>query len=279
MGYEVAVTPLQLAAAYATFANGGELVEPALVKEIVANDGTVLFRHQRRVVRRVISKPIADKIRHLLLDVVDEGTGLQAALNNYLLAGKTGTPRSVVRGRYVDGRYNPNFVGLFPGDNPQYVIVVKLTAPRSSIFAANTAAPVTKAILQAAIAARDAALDRSALASSVVSARKDGVRPAVAQQAGEPRQTLAAGPTHDDSAETRSVPFVVTLPLKGDGPVPRVARAVPDVRGLDLRDAVRSLHSAGFRVQLARSGGPPATNPAAGELAATGTLIRLHFDY
>jgi cell division protein FtsI (penicillin-binding protein 3) len=279
MGYEISATPLQLAAAYASFANGGELVEPSLVKEIVAPDGSVQFKHQRRVVRRVMAKPTADKVRHMLLDVVDEGTALQAALDNYLLAGKTGTPRSTVRGRYVEGRYNPNFVGLFPGDNPQYVIVVKLTAPRSSIFAANTAAPVTKVILQAAIAARDAALDRSQLAASVVPTRKPNAKQASVQQAGEVRQVAAAATRNDSALETGSVPYVVTLPLKPSGPVPRVARPVPDVRGLDLRDAVRSLHSAGFRVQLARAGGPPTTSPAAGEVAATGTLIRLHFDY
>jgi cell division protein FtsI (penicillin-binding protein 3) len=279
MGYEVAVTPLQLAAAYATFANGGELVEPSLVKEIIAPDGTVPFKHERRVVRRAVSKPVADKMRHMLLDIVDEGTALQAAVDNFQLAGKTGTPRATVRGRYVEGRYNPNFVGLFPADNPQYVIVVKLTAPRSSIFAANTAAPVTKVILQAAIAARDAALDRARLASSMVPTKKDSAKQPVIQQAGAPRQVAASATREDSSVEKGSAPYVVTLPLQPARPAPRVARAVPDVRGLDLRGAVRSLHSAGFRVQLARAGGPPATSPAAGELAATGTLIRLHFDY
>ncbi len=166
MGYEIAVTPLQLAAAYATFANGGKLIEPALIKEIRSPEGEVRYRHVPRVVRRVMADSVAAKVRHMLLDVVDEGTALQAALDNYLLAGKTGTPRATVRGRYIQGRYNPNFVGLFPGDNPQYVIVVKLTAPKAAIFAAETAAPVTKAILEAAIAARNAALDRGKLASS-----------------------------------------------------------------------------------------------------------------
>lgn len=277
MGYELSVTPLQLAAAYAPLANGGELVEPTLVKEIIAPDGTVRFKHERRVVRRVVSKPVADKVRHMLLDVVDEGTAAQASLDNYKLAGKTGTPRATVRGRYVAGRYNPNFVGLFPGDNPQYVIVVKLTAPSSSIFAANTAAPVTKVILQAAVAASNAALDRSRLAASVVPPKKE-LATAV-QQSGEARR-VASVPARDDSiGDHESVPYVVTLPLGPSKPAPRVARAVPDVRGLDLRDAVRSLHSAGFRVQLARAGGPASTSPAAGAMAPTGTLIRLNFAY
>ena len=284
IGYEIAVTPLQLAAAYAPFANGGELVEPALVKEILAPDGTVLYEHQRRAVRRVMSKPVADKVRHMLLDVVDEGTALQAALDNYLLAGKTGTPRATVHGRYVGGRYNPNFVSLFPGDNPQYVVVVKMTAPQSSIFAAQTAAPVTKSILEAAVAARNAALDRVKLASSVLPTKRDSIR-----QSGEPRvtgldvaenrATEVAAPVPDTADRRGKVPYVYTLPRGPEVPPPRTMRAVPDVRGLMLRDAVRSLHSAGFRVQLAKSnGGETSTTPAAGALARPGTLVRLIFD-
>jgi cell division protein FtsI (penicillin-binding protein 3) len=278
MGYEISVTPLQLALAYAVFANGGELVEPALVKEIIAPDGAVLFRHTKRVVRRVVSKPVADKVRHILLDVVDEGTALKAAIDNYLLAGKTGTPRSAVHGQYVVGRYNPNFVGIFPGDNPQYVIVVKLTAPQTSIYASETAAPVTKAILQAAVAARDAALDRTRLAKSRLPASANpGPRNAI-EQAGI-MDVAGIDSTRGDSA-----PYVVILPAPRQQQASRTARPVPDVRGLMLREAVRSLHRAGFRVQLARGAtgtGTPSvsTTPAAGQLAPTGTLVRLVFNY
>src|SRR5205085_6211068 len=169
MGYEMSVTPLQLAVAYASFANGGELVEPALVKEIRAPDGTPLYRHRKRVVRRVLTADVANRMRTMLLNVVENGTALQADLSSFLLAGKTGTPRRTVNGRYAAQQYNPNFVGLFPGDEPQYVIVVKLTNPRDakgSFYSAATAAPLTKTVLQAALAARDAALDRHKLASS-----------------------------------------------------------------------------------------------------------------
>jgi cell division protein FtsI (penicillin-binding protein 3) len=281
MGYEISVTPLQLASAYAVFANGGKLVEPALVDQIVGPDGSVKYKHAPRVVRQVVAPATADKVRHLLLDVVDEGTALQAALDNYLLAGKTGTPRGSVKGHYIAGRYNPNFVGLFPGDNPQYVIVVKLTAPQNSIFAAETAAPVTKAILQAAIASRDAALDRGKLASSVVPTKHDSSKDQVRQAgavAALPAKTAtdSQGRSADDGAEA----YVVSLPMAAPKPVSKVVHPVPDVRGLALRDAVRSLHDAGFRVRLARTPGNTATTtPPAGELATTGTLVRLLIDF
>jgi cell division protein FtsI (penicillin-binding protein 3) len=285
MGYEVSVTPLQLALAYATFANGGVLVEPALVKEIRSPDGDVLFRHSRRVVRRVMADTIANKVRRMLLDVVDEGTALQAALTNYMLAGKTGTPRGMLRGHYVAGRYNPNFVGIFPGDAPQFVIVVKLTAPQGSFYGGTTAAPLTKAILQAAIAARDAALDRGKLASSLV--RRPASLGASVVQAGTQVTALDVAspeslPVDTVAEQAPSVPYIVTLPAGRTAAASADSlREVPAVRGLPLRDAVRSLHKAGFRVQVARTSASTSgsTSPAAGELAPSGTLVRLLFDY
>jgi cell division protein FtsI (penicillin-binding protein 3) len=281
MGYEISVTPLQLASAYAVFANGGKLVEPALVDQIVGPDGTVKYKHTPRVVRQVVAPATADKVRHLLLDVVDEGTALQAALDNYLLAGKTGTPRGSVKGHYIAGRYNPNFVGLFPGDNPQYVIVVKLTAPQNSIFAAETAAPVTKAILQAAIASRDAALDRGKLASSVVPTKHDSSKDQVRQAGTVAALPKAASDSQGHSPNDGAEAYVVSLPMAAPKPAPKVVHPVPDVRGLALRDAVRSLHDAGFRVRLARAMGntPATTTPSAGELVTTGTLVRLLIDF
>lgn len=280
MGYEISVTPLQLAAAYAVLANGGELLEPTLVKEVRAPDGSVRYRHTRRVVRRVISEDVAQRMRRMLLNVVENGTALQADLSSYLLAGKTGTPRRTVNGRYAAQQYNPNFVGLFPADEPQYVIVVKLTNPRDergSFYGGSTAAPLTRAVLQAAIAARDAALDRNKLASSAASsggaARTATVTP------------IAAGGEIEAADDKRAPlpPFVVDLPhpVPTRMPVPKVVRQVPDVRGLVLRDAVRSLHSAGFQVRLIRSAAVSdgETSPSAGTLAAPGTLVRLSYDF
>jgi cell division protein FtsI (penicillin-binding protein 3) len=274
LGYEIAVTPLQLAAAYAAIANGGELLEPALIKEIRSPDGDLRFRHERRVVRRVIPADVAATLRGLLSGVVAHGTAVDADMVTYRLAGKTGTPRRTVDGRYAPMEYNPNFVGIFPAEAPQLVVVVKLGSPRSSIYGGQTAAPMTKAILEAALAARDAALNRSAL-----SAR------GAAAQAGTARRPVATARRNEETRReilpdtgSRSV----VLELAGqpqdhvNGVSRRELRAVPDVRGMTLRNAVRSLHSAGFRVQLAR-GAPPstATEPAAGVLASPGSLVRL----
>jgi cell division protein FtsI (penicillin-binding protein 3) len=291
MGYEISVTPLQLAVAYATFANGGELLEPSLVKEIRASDGSVIYRHQRRVVRRVLTPGIATRMRKMLLNVVENGTALQADLSSFLLAGKTGTPRRTVNGRYAAQQYNPNFVGLFPGDEPQFVIVVKLTNPRDgkgSFYSAATAAPLTKTVLQAALAARDAALDRDKLASSAGASLALRPDSSFAGDAG-PRARLASGEStlRVDSARRSlretvsagSVPYVVALgQRRANSRIAELPRAVPDIHGLSLRDAVRSLHGAGFHVRLVR-GTDGATEPAAGSLAPAGTVVRLFHDF
>lgn len=265
MGYELAVTPLQLALAYAAIANGGELVEPALVREIRDADGDVVYRHERRVVRRVVSTGIANRVRTMLGDVVQRGTGMQADLATFSVAGKTGTARRAADGSYAAGRYYASFVGLFPSDDPQYVIVVKLDDPAKE-YGGLTAAPVTRAVLEAALAARDAALDRRALAA----------------------HELRRAPSADDSTsraaasmperDTGNVPVVVALdePMRGAPRAPAHV-AVPSVRGLPLRDAVATLHKAGLRVELA-SGPEGTTSPAAGARVPPGSTVRLLHD-
>jgi cell division protein FtsI (penicillin-binding protein 3) len=272
MGYEVAVTPLQLALAYGAIANGGELLEPVLIREIRGADNEIRFHAERRVVRRVMPSDVAKTLRQLLSGVVERGTAVDADMSTFQLAGKTGTPRRIVGGKYAPRQYNPNFVGLFPAEAPQLVIVVRISNPKGDFYGGRTAAPMTKTILEAALAARDAALDRSTLGAATK------IRLAAKQQEGGSARTVVAAvgrgsvaPERADS--TRSV--TLDLPLRAERKSAAPARPVPNVHGLNLRDAVRSLHSAGFRVQLARATPGVLTEPASGALATAGTLVRL----
>jgi cell division protein FtsI (penicillin-binding protein 3) len=280
MGYEIMVTPLQLAAAYAAVANGGELLEPGLVKEVRSPDGKTLYRHERRVIRRVMSPEIARQVRELLVATVARGTAADADMATFAVAGKTGTARRTVLGQgYVARRYTASFVGLFPAEDPQYVILVKLDNPIGAYYGGKTAAPVSKVVLQAAVAARDAALDRGALVRHGRS--RAAARNLPLGDRSRPRDTLrlAAAPASALTPVVAPVAagarFVVDLP----GPaVVRLAvlplRPIPDVRGLPLRVAVRTLHRAGFNVQLG-IGPTGATLPGAGALARPGTVVRL----
>jgi cell division protein FtsI (penicillin-binding protein 3) len=257
IGYELAVTPLQLALAYAAIANGGELLEPGLIREIKRSDGTVLYRHVRRAIRRVMPVTIADTVRAMLVETVAHGTGSKADLSTFAVAGKTGTARRTEKNRgYVAGEYTATFVGLFPAADPQYVILVKINDPPArgaSYFASKAAAPVAKTVLEAAIAARDASLDRGVLAHKQTSAET----------------TMVAAAEVESSA-------TVDLPLRPARSVPRGApRAVPDVRGMPLRAAVRALHRAGLHVELT-DGPSGVTSPPSGTIVPEGAIVRLN---
>jgi cell division protein FtsI (penicillin-binding protein 3) len=291
MGYEVAVTPLQLVTAYAAIANGGELLEPHLVKEIRSNDGKVLYRAETRAVRRVMSGDVARTVQQMLLAVVQEGTATKADLATFDVAGKSGTARRTSQNEgYTAGNYTASFVGLFPGNDPQYVVLVKLDSPKGGHYAGgDIAAPVTQVVLRAALAARDAALDRQDLAASekTAVAKRSGegasvsANEAAASAKAEEQVKADAGsydPNGNVSARAQgeaTSSYVIDLPsTPKPGPIAIAPRRIPDVRGLSLRSAVRALHSSGFRVKLltATSIG---TLPAAGTMAAPGSLVQL----
>ncbi len=268
IGYELAVTPLQLALAYGAIANGGELLEPALVNEIRSPDGLLLYERHRRVARRVMGAEVARQLRDILIETVAHGTATGAGLPSFAVAGKTGTARRVQYGAgYGRNEYTASFVGLFPGRDPQYVILVKLDNPKSSYFGGATAAPVSRAILQAAIAAHDAALDWKALANSRRVSLVDA--PAAAAAAGDTETTGLDSALASTSTLVTLGSKMAPLPSAASAPVP-----IPDVRGWTLRSAVRALHHAGLRVEIV-SGALGSTIPVAGTVVNPHTLVRL----
>ena len=279
MGYEIAVTPLQLVTAYSAIANGGELLEPHLVKEVRALDGTVLYRAEPRAVRRVMSGEVARTIQEMLLAVVRDGTATKADLQTFDVAGKSGTARRTSQNLgYTAGNYTASFVGLFPGKDPQYVVLVKLDSPKGKHYTGgDIAAPVTQIVLRAALAARDAALNREDLAASEKIAVGKTARE-VSRDPTEHVDAAAYDPGENlrprEAAEgTRS--FVVDLPAsRNSAPIAVAPRAVPDVSGLPVRQAVRALHAAGFRVRLS-TGPATGTSPVAGTISPPGIIVRL----
>ena len=257
IGYELSVTPLQLAAAYGAIANDGVLLQPTLIREVRDPSGAVRYRHRPEPVRRAVTPQVAAQLRDLLRGVVEAGgTGERAALANFQLAAKTGTARRVVDGRYAPGQYTASFAALFPADDPQLVVVMKIDNPqKGSYFAAQTAAPVTRSMLEQALAARTVALDR---------ARLSNVAP-----------TAERAPLEEPDG---LVPYVVSVPrppLGSDSAGTLPKRAVPDVSGRALREAARMLHRRGFRVVVKGWGVVHHSWPAAGDSAAAGKTVTL----
>jgi cell division protein FtsI (penicillin-binding protein 3) len=252
MGYEFEVTPVQLAAAYAAIANDGILLAPTLVREVRDPAGTVLYRHRPEPVRRVVTSEVAARLREFLREAAGEGgTGEQAQLTNYAVLGKTGTAVRFADGHYVHGQYTASFAAIFPADHPQLVVIVKIDNPRGNYYGGLTAAPVTRTMLQQALASRRVAIDRGRMAA------QDTVEPAT-----RPLEEPAPGPP----------PVVVTLPYRA--PEPSVTpRPVPDVGGQSIREAALALHRRGFEVNLRGLGRVVRTVPAAGETARPGSSV------
>ncbi|HLG09237.1 MAG TPA: penicillin-binding protein 2 [Gaiellaceae bacterium] len=141
IGQGIAVTPLQMARAYGAIANGGVLVRPHLIERV---DGQpVAVRRGRRVVSRAVSQQMLSMLRGVVL----EGTGTEAAIPGYTVAGKTGTAAKIEsNGRYSTSRYVASFVGMVPATKPRLVIMVLVDEPRGNIYGGVVAAPAFRQI-------------------------------------------------------------------------------------------------------------------------------------
>lgn len=148
-GYTVAATPLQVHLAMATIANGGEYVRPRIVRAVTDRESGQSIPMGSDLRRRVVSEATAREMQKMLLAVVSpEGTARRAAIPGYEVAGKTGTARKLINGRYSDQHHLASFSGFFPARDAQVVITVIVDNPQVSgaAYGGAVAAPVFKEI-------------------------------------------------------------------------------------------------------------------------------------
>ncbi len=130
IGQGVAVTALQMAAAYAAIGNDGELLRPYIVERIVQGDGQEIYRHQKEVVGNPITPSVARKVREMMIGVAKRGgTARRAAVPGYTVAGKTGTAQMKEGKGYSSTAYNASFIGIVPAMQPEIVILVTYQKP------------------------------------------------------------------------------------------------------------------------------------------------------
>jgi cell division protein FtsI/penicillin-binding protein 2 len=164
MGQEIGVTPLQLCRAFCVFANGGKLVQPYIVRAVLASDGSVVQDFGPPPTVKVLEPSVAGTMRRILADVVNLGTGTKAALPNYQVFGKTGTAqlaKSQGKG-YQPDAYIGAFVGGAPFDDPRVVVVLAIYQPdkRAGYYGGTVAAPAVGAILAETLAYLEVPPDR-----------------------------------------------------------------------------------------------------------------------
>jgi cell division protein FtsI (penicillin-binding protein 3) len=243
-GQGIAVTPLQMVAAVGAIANGGTLMQPYVVRRVVAADGKVLRERAPTAVRRVVSPAVARTTAELLRRVVEEkgGTGGRAKLDDFHTAGKTGTSQKAREGArgYSEKRIG-SFVGFAPVDAPRVVALVLIDEPGTISYGGVVAAPVFRAIATEAL--------------RILEVRPD-VSPEVPPAAAPlPVQAAKASPGRSPLAD---------LPAEDE---------TPSYLGLSLREALTQAAAAGWEVEVGGWGYVTAQHPAPG--AALGASRRL----
>ena len=149
IGQGLAVTPLHLVSALSAIANGGHLLKPYIVSEVKDFSGKIMHRGERRLVREVLSPSVASWILSLMRESVKQGTGRQAGLPYVSIAGKTGTAQVAEKGEYKKGKWISSFAGIWPSENPDYVMLVVIGEPsRGKFYGGDVAAPLFRRIVE-----------------------------------------------------------------------------------------------------------------------------------
>lgn len=258
MGHEVGVTALQLAVSYSAIANGGFLIKPRIVRQIVNANGAVMYREKPEVIRQVTHPSVMDDLKSMLAMVVRSGTGTSANIPGWNVAGKTGTAQKFIDGRYSKSKYISNFAGFFPVENPQLLAVIVLDEPNPPYhWGATGAAPVFKKVMQRIINMDDS------IKIPHPSNRQD-----------EPQDVLFT----DNQRTKPAVPTTQNPPLLRHSVTVKENSSsitVPDVRGMSLRKAITVIRKSGLRTKLSGSGKVFWQSPGPGTILKSGAICTI----
>ena len=149
-GQEVGVTAMQLVGAFSCIANKGMMVQPNIVKCISDPDGNIIKKTGPVVIRRVVSERTVELLTKMLIGAVNEGTGVEAQVKGYTVAGKTGTAQKYDKTlkKYCTKRFTASFAGFLPAYDPRVTILVILDEPDDLYYGGMVAAPVFSKVAQ-----------------------------------------------------------------------------------------------------------------------------------
>jgi cell division protein FtsI (penicillin-binding protein 3) len=249
IGQEISVTAVQMVAAFAAIANGGRLMQPQIVRALLDAHGREVRAFEPKAVRQVISPETARELTTILTAAVREGTGHNAAIPGYDVAGKTGTAQKMDPStrRYSHAPGILSFVGFAPADDPRIAMIVLLDEPKNEKWGSEAAAPIFSAI------------GREALRHLNV----------------PPRGTM---PVHLLRVEAESPsPSAAALPVRrvSFDAAPDAPGAMPALEGRSLRQAMTALASFDVTLEVSGRGAVVAQWPEPGTPLAPGTVCRL----
>jgi cell division protein FtsI (penicillin-binding protein 3) len=264
IGQEISVTAVQLVAAFAAVANGGRLMQPQIIRAVLDGQGREIRAFEPAAVRQVISPETARTLTDMMVNVVRNGTGHNAAIPGYDVAGKTGTAQKMdpATRRYSRAPGVLSFVGFVPADDPRLAMLVLLDEPKNEKWGSEAAAPIFSAIGREVlrylnVAPRDSSpvpIVRGEMASVAPSLTRTGTG-----AGGRPALDAAAVPASADEA----------------APVPAADPIMPRLGGLSLRQAMETLAPHGVRLEITGRGVVTGQLPLPGAPLPPGTVCRL----
>lgn len=272
-GQGISVSNVQMAMALAAIANKGRLLEPILVRKVTDSTGAVLTEASPRVRRRVVSGRVARLLAEMLTSVTEgEGTGIEAAIPGFRVAGKTATAQKIdpETGRYKDGSYVASFIGFVPARRPRLVVSVVIDEPMGGVYSGGeVAAPVFRRVSEMAL-------------------RYLGVRPKgtesvklaeVAEYAkGDDPATTAYAMIREATGDDAPAPAASKGAATPAGRLDKGSVRVPELVGLPVRQAVQQVLEAGLTPAVVGTGRLARCEPVAGAVVAKGTTLTLVFE-
>lgn len=242
-GQGMSASALQIANAYAVVANGGWLNKPYIVESVKNSETGELTEFQTQHLKKVLSPDQAANMRLMLTSITQPGgTGINAQVNGFLVAGKTGTAQKV-SGKtrdYSNGAYISSFAGFIPASDPKFVIYIAVDQPRKAYYGAQVAAPIFSKIASYA-------------------ARKEGLAPTLLSE-------LAVKNKPKNKIEkNESFSSFRTLQEIADKGQTKTLATVPDLKGLSLREVLRQVGGSDIKINIHGQGVVSSTSPAAGE--------------
>ena len=289
-GQRFTITPIELITAYASIANGGSLLKPRLVKELRDDAGNAILRFEPELVRKVISKETSDMLKAFLEGVVSEGTGKNAYVSGYHVAGKTGTSQTTEKDRFI-----ASFCAFAPADNPVACALIMLDDPKGdSHMGGAIAAPVAQKLMEEVLTyleverkfdERDKreqmpqTLIPDLTGKSVAAAVKELSDLGIGYKVqGGIQDTASKVAVQSPAAHTR-VSAKSTVILYTDAGAERIIARVPDFRNKTAFDANETARRAGLNIRAAGAGIAKWQSVPAEQEVAAGTVIDISFRY
>ncbi|MFZ4437400.1 MAG: penicillin-binding protein [Syntrophales bacterium] len=259
-GQGISVTAIQLITALSSVANKGLLMKPFIVRGLMDRKGNLVQRYDPTAVRQVISPETAKRLTAILTDVVgmEDGTGKHARIVNVAVAGKTGTSQKFdfARRAYSSEKVRTSFMGFFPAEDPQIAILVVLDEPQRDRWGGVAAAPVFKNIGEQLLTCFKTNIRDNPIGDTLpqgVPGRKPVSDDMKVRLASAPTPTLSRSETETDET------------------------AVPNFRGMTIREVVNKSKEKGIEVRIIGSGWAIAQQPAAGMPTPNGRLCTVTF--